>query len=400
MQCTSQTKRDTKEGVLMDYDVPVREKRPSFWSYLMVGIVGAVIGGFLVLGIAPQILMYRTGNLSLGSSNPGTSAIVPAPVYLNAEDLQDPYAAIMLVAQQVSPAVVGITNQAAIGYDWFGREYLQDTGGTGLIISEDGYIVTNEHVVANARTLTVFLADGRSFPAKLVGAEKSTDLAVIKIDSTGLPTATFGDSDSVKIGQLAVAIGNPLGMEFSRTVTAGIISGVDRILNISQDSAIRLIQTDAVINPGNSGGPLVNAKGEVIGLNSMKLASSDVEGMGFAIPSNQVKRVAEEIIATGRVRRAMMGVRLVDKEIVRRNNPSIKIDRGVYVYRVEAGGAAQKAGMKDGDIIVELAGIQVNKVAAIQAYLSERSPGETLKVKVLRGSQEIVLEVILDEASN
>lgn len=383
----------------MDYDAPVRERKPSFWSYLMVGIVGAVVGGFLVLGIAPQIFMYRIGNLPLGSSDSGMSSILaPAPVYLNAEDLKDPYAAIMLVAQEVSPSVVGITNQAVMGYDFFGREWVRDTGGTGVIISEDGYIVTNEHVVANAKSLTVFLADGRSYPATLVGAEKSTDLAVVKIDATGLPKATFGDSDNVKIGQLAVAIGNPLGMEFSRTVTAGIISGVDRILNISQDSAIRLIQTDAVINPGNSGGPLVNAKGEVIGLNSMKLASSEVEGMGFAIPSNQVKRVAEEIIETGRVRRAVMGVKLADKELVRRNNPSIKIDRGVYVYEVFPGGAAHKAGMRDGDIILEVEGLQVNKVAAVQAFLSEKSPGDTLKVKVLRGNQEVVMELTLQEA--
>ena len=326
---------------------------------------------------------------------------IPAPpVYLNATDLEDPYAAIMLVAQEVSPAVVGITNQASMGFDFFGREYVQDTGGTGVIISEDGYIVTNEHVVANAKSLTVSLADGRSFPATVVGAEKSTDLAVIKIDATGLPKATFGDSDNLKIGQLAVAIGNPLGMEFSRTVTAGIISGVDRILNISQDSAIRLIQTDAVINPGNSGGPLVNAKGEVIGLNSMKLASSQVEGMGFAIPSNQVERVAKEIIETGRVRRAVMGVHLVDKEIVKRNNPNIKIDRGVYVSRVVSDGAAHKAGMKDGDIIIEVGGVQVSKVSAIQAYLSEKSPGDTLVVKVLRGNQEMVFELVLQEAEN
>ncbi len=385
----------------MDYHIPVRERKPSFWSYLVVGIVGAVIGGFLVLGIAPQILLHKTSNLLVGTTDPGTSGVtIPVPVYLNAEDLQDPYAAIMLVAQEVSPAVVGITNQAVIGYDFFGREYVQDTGGTGIIISEDGYIVTNEHVVANARSLTVFLADGRSFPATLVGAEKSTDLAVIKIEATGLPTVKFGDSDKVRIGQLAVAIGNPLGMDFSRTVTAGIVSGVDRILNISQDSAIRLIQTDAVINPGNSGGPLVNAKGEVIGLNSMKLASSEVEGMGFAIPSNQVKRVAEEIIATGRVRRAKIGASLADKEAVRRINPSVIIERGVYVYRVENGGPAQEAGIRAGDIILEIGGLQVSKVAAVQAFLSEKSPGEVVKVKVLRGNQEIVLEVTLGEASS
>jgi serine protease Do len=390
-----------KEGILMDYDVPAQERKPSFLSYLMVGLVGAVIGGFLVLGIAPQIIMHRAGTLPLAASGSDGTANIPAPpVYLNATDLEDPYAAIMLVAQEVSPAVVGITNQASMGFDFFGREYVQDTGGTGVIISEDGYIVTNEHVVANAKSLTVSLADGRSFPATVVGAEKSTDLAVIKIDATGLPKATFGDSDNLKIGQLAVAIGNPLGMEFSRTVTAGIISGVDRILNISQDSAIRLIQTDAVINPGNSGGPLVNAKGEVIGLNSMKLASSQVEGMGFAIPSNQVERVAKEIIETGRVRRAVMGVHLVDKEIVKRNNPNIKIDRGVYVSRVVSDGAAHKAGMKDGDIIIEVGGVQVSKVSAIQAYLSEKSPGDTLVVKVLRGNQEMVFELVLQEAEN
>jgi serine protease Do len=390
-----------KEGILMDYEVPAYEKKPSFWSYLMVGIVGAVIGGFLVLGIAPQILTHRAGYQPMAASGPGGgAATTPPPVYLNATDLEDPYAAIMLVAQEVSPAVVGITNQASMGFDFFGREYVQDTGGTGVIISEDGYIVTNEHVVANAKSLMVYLADGRSFPATVVGAEKSTDLAVIKIDATGLPKATFGDSDDLKIGQLAVAIGNPLGMEFSRTVTAGIISGLDRILNVSQDSAIRLIQTDAVINPGNSGGPLVNAKGEVVGLNSMKLASAQVEGMGFAIPSNQVKRVAEEIIETGRVRRAVMGVKLADKELVRRNNPNIKIDRGVYVDEVLKGGAAHKAGMLDGDIIIEVGGVPVQRVNAIRAYLSEKSPGDKLVVKVLRGSAEMVFELILQEAES
>lgn len=383
----------------MEYETPVREKRPSFWSYLMVALVGAVIGGLLVVGIVPQILTHRAGSLLLSSNGQnGTGVVSPNTVYLNATDLEDPYAVIMLVAQQVSPAVVGITNRASLGYDFFGQEFLQDTGGTGVIISPDGYIVTNEHVVANSKSLTVYLADGRSFPAKVVGSEESTDLAVIKIEATGLPTVKFGDSDAVKPGQLAVAIGNPLGMEFSHTVTAGIISGIDRVLNISQDSAVRLIQTDAVINPGNSGGPLVNAKGEVIGLTSMKLASTEVEGMGFAIPSNQVQRIAREIRETGRVRRAMLGVRLADKETVARNNPEIKIDKGVYVYEVISGGAAAKAGMKSGDVILELGGVQVDKVAAVQAYLSERSPGEIVSVKVLRDNREITLQVTLGEA--
>lgn len=384
----------------MDLDVSVREKRPSLWSYLMVGLVGAVIGGFLVIGIAPQVLMHRLGTLQLsGPVQNGAAATSTGTIYLNASDLEDPYAAIMLAAQKVSPAVVGITNQASAGYDFFGREYLQDTGGTGVIISSDGYIVTNEHVVANAKSLTVSLADGRSLKAKVIGSEASTDLAVIKIEATGLPTAAFGDSDNLKPGQLAIAIGNPLGIEFSRTVTAGIVSGVDRVLNISQDSAIRLIQTDAVINPGNSGGPLVNASGEVIGLNSMKLASQEVEGMGFAIPSNQVKRVSDEIIETGRVRRAIMGVQLADKEAVARNNPEIRIERGVYVYKVISGGPAAKAGMRDGDVILELNGNQVKSVSAIQAQLSERSPGDTVTVRVQRGKQELSFQVALAEAT-
>lgn len=381
-------------------EMPAHEKKPSFLSYLMVGLVGAVIGGLLVVGITPQILLHRAGNPQLsGPVQSGTGVNPPSTISLNAADIKDPYAAIMLVAQKVSPAVVGIINQASAGYDFFGREYLQDTGGTGVIISSDGYIVTNEHVVANTKSLTVSLADGRSFKARVVGSEKSTDLAVLKIEATGLPTVSFGNSDTLKPGQLAVAIGNPLGMEFSRTVTAGIISGIDRILNINQDSAIRLIQTDAVINPGNSGGPLVNANGEVIGLNSMKMASSDVEGMGFAIPSNQVRRVATEIIETGRVRRAVMGVRLADKEAVARNNPEVKMDRGVYIYEVTSGAPAAKAGMKSGDIILEISGTPVNRVSAVQAYLSEKSPGEVMTVKVQRGSQQITLTITLGEAA-
>lgn len=230
-----------------------------------------------------------------------------------------------------------------------------------------------------------------------MGADPATDLAVIKIDATGLPTAVFGDSDTLKPGQLAIAIGNPLGMEFNRSVTVGVISGLDRVLRIG-DGYMRLIQTDAVINPGNSGGPLVNGSAQVIGINSARLNVEAVEGMGFAIPSNQVKRIVTEIMETGRVRRAFAGLSLMDRTEVKIYKPTVKIDRGIYVYDVVSGGPAAKAGIRAGDIIIEFAGRTINDVGTFVALISEMSPGDSVNIKVLRGGQQLEFTITLVEA--
>jgi serine protease Do len=365
----------------------------------MVGLIGAIIGGLVVIGIAPQVLLSRAGLVTL--SAPGQTQAPPAgggqqvssPLVYS----DDPWQSVMAAAEKVSPAVVGIVNKQGGAYDFFGREYSRDTSGSGLIVTADGYIVTNNHVVENQKSLTVYLADGRSMPAKVVGADARTDLAVIKIAATDLATGVFGDSDLLKAGQLAVAIGNPLGMDFSRTVTAGVVSGLNRVIEVSEEASIRLIQTDAVINPGNSGGPLVNAKGEVIGLTSLKLVTDTVEGMGFAIPSNMVKRVSTEIMQTGKAKRAYVGVQPADAEAAARQY-SIKTDRGAYIVQVVSGSPADKAGIKVGDVIVAMDGTPVTTASTFRALLAEKRPGDKVTLTIMRGAQELKLDVVLAQA--
>lgn len=378
--------------------MPYTEKRrTNLWSYLLVGLVGAIIGGFLVVGIAPQVLIHRagalrpilTGVVSTGEQNSPAPTQVFVPV-------GDPFDSIILAANRVRPAVVGIVNKT-VGYDFFGRQFQRETSGSGLIIAPDGYIVTNCHVVEGSKGLLVSLPDGRTLDATLVGKDASTDLAVVKVDATGLPVGVFGDSDDLRLGQLAVAIGNPLGLEFERTVTHGCVSGLDRVLIVG-DFYLRLIQTDAAINPGNSGGPLVNAQGEVIGLNSAKISADVVEGMGFAIPSNQVRRIAQEIIEKGSVKRAFAGLQLVDKRIAAAQGFDFQIDRGLYVYSVVKGGPAYGAGVAKGDFVLEFNGTPVNQVGTFQALLLEKAPGEQIQLKVLRGGKEMTFTVSLTEA--
>ena len=377
------------------------QRRPRLWPYLLVGLIGAVIGGILTSIVMPQVIIGRMGALEISVppslaalgrensySNPTSSGYVPS---------NDPWQVVVDAAERVSPAVTGIVNTRSV-YDVFGRAYARDTSGSGVIITEDGYIVTNNHVVAgDSQKITVVLADGRTKDAKIVGRDPATDLAVIKIEGSGFPTAEFGDSDGLKPGQLAIAIGNPLGMEFNRSVTVGVISGLDRVLNIG-DGYMRLIQTDAVINPGNSGGPLINGMAQVIGLNSAKLDVQAVEGMGFAIPSNQVKRIVKEIIETGKVRRAFAGLSLMDRTEVHVYMPNVKIERGVYVYDVVSGGPAAKAGLRKGDAIIEFAGHAVNDWGTFVALISEQSPGNSVKTKVLRDGQELSFDIVLIEA--
>jgi len=379
---------------------PEKPKKSQVWQYLLVGLVGALIGGLLVVTVMPQVIVNKIASLEIAAPVSGNSTgnNDSSPVLTLTSSLSgDPWQVVVDAAEKVSPSVVCIVNTQT-AYDFFGREYLRETSGSGFIITEDGYIVTNNHVVSGtSRKLTVFLSDGSSKEAEIVGTDPATDLAVIKIEGSGLPTAVFGDSDSLKPGQLAIAIGNPLGIEFNRSVTVGVISGLDRVLSVG-DSYMRLIQTDAVINPGNSGGPLVNAKGEVVGVNSVKLNVTAVEGMGFAIPSNQVKRIAEELIDTGKVKRAYLGISFMDKSEVRYYMPNVQIDQGVYVVEVVSGGPADKAGIRKGDIIVEFDGRKINDAGSLMAYLAEKSPGAKVSIKLIRQNKTREVEVVLGEA--
>jgi serine protease Do len=266
--------------------------------------------------------------------------------------------------------------------------------GSGFIISADGYIMTNNHVVEGATKVTVRLLDKRQFDARVVGRDPLTDVAIIKIDGTDLPTASLGNSDDVRIGEWVLAVGNPLGEEFSFTVTAGIVSAKGRMLqglpNFGPNSIMDFIQTDAAINPGNSGGPLVNIRGEVVGVNSA-IASENgfYQGYGFAIPANLARVVGNQLIADGRVRRSVLGIQIDDADEEDAAYAGVDEVRGVVVEDYSMPDSpAQKAGIELGDLIVELDGEPVYYVAQLQQLVGFKTPGTTVRVTVVRRGGE------------
>lgn len=304
---------------------------------------------------------------------------------------------VVVAAQKVGPAVVGITNKAYVR-DFFNRVQLTERGtGSGVIYDKSGLIATNNHVVEGAQEIIVSLTDGRSVKGKVLGADAATDLAVVKIDVDGdLPVADFGDSSTLQVGEPAIAIGNPLGLEFRGSVTVGVISALNRSIELG-DRKFTLIQTDAAINPGNSGGALVNADGEVVGINSAKVAVSGVEGIGFAIPVNSAKPILDELANHGRIARPYIGASLIDKDISARYGFDLDLHGGIFVMKIVTNGPVYNAGMRPGDIILTFDGAKVETVPELRAKLAEKKVGDVVTIVVLRAGIERSLQVTLQE---
>lgn len=304
--------------------------------------------------------------------------------------------AIVKAVKKAGPAVVGITTRV-YNRDIFNRQVLVGEGvGSGVIFDKKGYIVTNYHVVAQAtdKKVTVSLSDGTSVDGAVIGVDPTTDLAVVKIEGNeNLPVAEFGDSDSLQVGEPAIAIGNPLGLEFQGTVTAGVISALHRTLDM-ESQRFPLIQTDAAINPGNSGGALVDADGKVVGINSEKIAHTGVEGMGFAIPINEAKTIVDELIKNGYVTRPYLGLGLLDKEAAAKYGVKLNVD-GLYVARVYDNGPGVDSGIRQGDFITAVDGKAVNTMMAMKQLLDAHKPGDTVQLTVQRGQGTTVLDITL-----
>ena len=299
------------------------------------------------------------------------------------------------IATNVGPTVVGISTSVEY-MSFFGQVYEQEGSGSGIIVSSDGYIVTNNHVIENAKNISVTLNTGEEYSATLIGTDPKTDLAVIKITETDLPTATLGDSSVCSAGELAVAIGNPLGQELAGTVTVGVISAVNRTIPTDDGTQMVLLQTDAAINPGNSGGALVNGYGEVVGINTMKFSGNNVEGIGFAIPINTAKPIIADLISAGYVKgRPLIGLSLreISPEIAAIND----MPAGLYVAEVSKGGAAEKAGIQKGDIIVAVQGKIVESAKQVNDIRDQYAAGDTIKIEVSRDGEKKVFDVILHE---
>lgn len=302
------------------------------------------------------------------------------------------------IAEKVGPAVVGITNTAQVsGQNFFGETVTQDVvaTGSGIIISEDGYIVTNNHVVEDNNELTVVLSTGEEIPAVEIGHDSINDVAVIKIDPQGhdLTVAKIGDSDNIRVGELAVAIGNPLGYDLYGSVTVGIISGLNRAVTV-ENREMTLLQTDAAINPGNSGGALVNAQGEVIGMNTLKDASSYVEGLGFAIPSNEFIDLAQQIISNnGDIERPGLGIS--GRDITQEIMDQYGVPAGFHVLQVLQGGAADKAGIRANDIIVSFNGVETPNYSILTEEIEKNNVGDTVPISVWRQGDTYTYDVTL-----
>ncbi len=368
----------------------------------------SMVGGAFLSGVAynnglfgfDSSLSMRSGsvmdNIEKSSSYKDASNVTVNKI--NGEPLSTPE-----IVDKVGPAVVGIINKTTYGnaYGYYGRFYgnlddeIEQSSGSGVIISADGYIVTNNHVIENATTITVVLNTGDEHKAKLVGRDASTDLAVIKIDAKGLTYAQMGTSSSLRVGETAIAIGNPLGQEFAGTTTQGIISGLNRSVTID-NKTMNLIQTDAAINPGNSGGALVNEYGNLIGINTAKISSETLEGLGFAIPIDEVKPIVQELMTNGYVTgRPVIGIggRAVTKQDAEAYNMKV----GVYVSSMTPSGPAYLAGIKIGDVIVECEGQAVETVDDINKIKNKKSPGDQIKLKIYRKDKYIDIKLILGE---
>lgn len=305
--------------------------------------------------------------------------------------------AVVKTAKRVGPAVVGITSEV-YDRDIFNRNVeVGKNVGSGVIFDKKGYIVTNNHVVGNNRQVNVALSDGQVVTGKVIGTDSVTDLAVVKIPgSDKLPVAEFGNSDSLQPGETAVAIGNPLGLEFRGTVTVGVISALNRTLD-DVEQQIKLIQTDAAINPGNSGGALCTADGKVIGINSAKIAKAGVEGMGFAIPINQVKVIVSQLISNGHVTRPYLGLYGIDKTLAARNGISWDHNGGIYVYKIADGSPLDGSDIVRGDYIMQINGKATNSLSELRNVMMNYKPGDKVTITYEHSGHTRTAVVVLGE---
>lgn len=373
-------------------------KRGGFWSvvgYLAFGLLGILLGAVIVYGIfvfflAPEV----TEPTVIEEVETAPEEDVAEPDVAEPDVELQPAAApcIIDVIEEVMPAVVGVSRQVLITR--FGEESLEPAeSGSGVIISSDGYIITNHHVIEGADNISVLLPDKGRYDAQLVGEDTLTDLALLQIDETGLTAMPLGDSNQLKVGETVAAIGNPLGY-FQQTVTAGIISAVDRQVRFpGSDFAYSFVQTDALVNPGNSGGPLVNLDGEIIGINTAKISLMGVEGIGLSIPSNTVERVVDDLLEHGRVIRPHLGVVIDDWPLYSNKEP----DKGVLILDIAPDSPAEEVGLQAGDVIVAMDDREVQYIAQLFDRLLDYYPGDNTVVSYYRDGEKSEVEVVLGE---
>lgn len=387
--------RSGNQGFNINYD-PLKEKKKKKKGFFMKGVAatlaGMIIGGTLTTVATfywiPQSNWFKNTDLY---KMVGNKTITAQPNFKEDKDAMT----ISDVVNKVGPAVVGVSTKS-VAYDIFYRKQVSEGMGSGAIISEDGLVLTNFHVINGAQTVKVILNDGKGgkeVNAKVVNYDEARDIAIVKItEDIKMPAvAALGDSDSLLPGQQVIAIGNPLGKELLGTVTSGIISAVNRDIADETGKKQKFIQTDTAINRGNSGGPLINAKGEVIGVNTLKQAGEGVEGLGFAIPINEIKGKLESL-SKAPIKIGVIINRNIDSETAKAN----KVPEGVLIQEVQEFSPAAKAGVQGGDIITGIDGVKTKTLEEFKDKLSKHKPGDTVKVDIYRNDKNMSVNIKLE----
>lgn len=387
--------------------------KSGFGKSVIIPFISGVVGCTVVIGTCfgvPSIRTKLIGNQTTSSISTTNNNSTKSDGYVKQTSLENYSDTSVYAANKILPSIVGIkidytVNSTSI----FGRtgSTTATASGSGIIISEDGYILTNNHVVSSSSsdsnsyyqiseatkvTVTLF-NDETEYEAKIVGQDEQTDLAVIKIEKTGLTKAEFADSDDVKVGEFAMAVGNPVNM--TSTVTTGIVSAVNRKITDSDGKTYTCIQTDAAINSGNSGGALVNAQGKVIGINTLKLSGTGIEGIGFAIPINSTTDITSQLIQYSKVKRPFIGISGIDLDETTAKKYNLVV--GIYVKSVEDFSSAEKGGLKSGDVIIEVDGKSIKSMDELNEIKNSHQIGDTMKLKINRDGSEKEITLTLGE---
>lgn len=365
-------------------------KRGGFFKIFITALITSLGVGIVML-YAGMLLAQRY------LTTPGSPQIeqdinnLPAPQQIAVEVPAASESTVAAVAKTATPGVVGVSVLKVDSNSIYERNTAENWNiGSGVIVTSDGYILTNHHVAGGKnKRIVISLIDGRNIDGTTVWSDPVLDLAIVKIDQKDLPTIKLGDSDNVQVGETAIAIGNPLGLQFQRTVTSGIISALNRTIEIDNNYMEDLIQTDASINPGNSGGPLLNSKGEVIGINTVKVTSA--EAIGFAVPINVAKPILAQLIENGEFNEPYMGIFAYDREAITYMDNNYKLDSGIYVVQVDKAGPAYKSGIKEGCIITSVDGRKMDTMMDLRCYIYSKKPGDIINVTHLsKGKTETV----------
>ncbi|ARU60808.1 peptidase S1 [Tumebacillus avium] len=384
-------------GYYDDFDTKPKKNKGNLGTWIAVSLVSALIGSATTVVLVPTMIKSNVIETKSAFADNGTTSGSKETVNVNIQT------GVVEAVNKVKPAVVGVLNLQK-SRDFFGRSSDEQMAGTGsgILFDDKGHIITNNHVVEGADTVEVSLQDGKRIKAKVLGADAMTDLAVLEVDPNDVKNITpakFGNSESLNIGEPAIAIGNPLGLKFAQSVTVGVISATKREMPIYDEAgnevfSQNVLQTDAAINPGNSGGALVNIKGELIGINSAKISSTGVEGIGFAIPINEADPILQQLMEKGEIVRPVMGISPVAlTEVPEGYRGEVPVESGLYVY--EAHENAKKAGIEAGDVIVKIDGEAVEDPIQLRKILYKKKPGDKIKVEFYRDKELKTVEMTL-----